>query len=198
MAQTIDSALARSLGLKDVRGALVSNVTGGSPAERAGVRRGDVILSVDGHAVADSNALRNRIASTQPGTRVALTIVRDGREQTLSATLGELAGARGVPVDGEEEAPGRGAFGLSVEPLTAERARQLGVRAERGLFVGAVTAGSAAERAGLRAGDVIETVDGRAVSSAAELRQALDATPDRPALVLVHREDQTLFLTVSR
>ena len=197
-AQTIDSALARSLGLKEVRGALVSNVTGGSAAERAGLRRGDVILSVDGHAIADSNALRNRIASTKPGSTVRVTILRDGREQALTATLGELAGMRGVPVDEDARGTARGGFGLSVEPLTPERARQLGVRAERGLIVGAVTAGSAAERAGLRAGDVIETVDGRAVSSAQELRQALEATPDRPALLLVHRQDQTLFLTMSR
>jgi len=101
-AQTIDSALARDLGLRQVRGALVSDVVAGTAGERAGLRRGDVILAVDGQPVADNNALRNRIASTQPGTTVALTIVRDGREQTVKATLGELeqrgdtrGGARG-------------------------------------------------------------------------------------------------------
>lgn len=89
-ARSITSDLARSQGLTDVRGALVTDILPGSAAAQAGLRRGDVILAVDGEAVADSNALRNRIASTKPDTKVALTIVRDGREQTLDVTLGEL------------------------------------------------------------------------------------------------------------
>ena len=197
-AQTIDSALARSLGLKEVRGALVSDVAPGTAAERAGLRRGDVILAVDGQSIADSNALRNRIASTKPGTSVALTIVRDGREQSLSANLGELASTAGGASDSDDGGASRGAFGLQVEPLTRERARQLGVRAERGLVVGAVNPDSPAAKAGLRSGDVIETIDGQAVTGAEELRQALEATPERPALVLLHRKDQTLFLTLTR
>jgi Do/DeqQ family serine protease len=197
-AQTIDSPLARSLGLTEVRGALVSGVTAGSAAERAGLRRGDVILSVDGHPIANSNALRNRIASTKPGTKVALTVMRDGREQSLTATLGELAAVGGVAVDSDEPGGGRGAFGLRVEPLTREQARQLGVRAERGLVIGAVAPDSPAARAGLRAGDVIETVDGEPVTTAEALRDALDASPERPALVLVHRKDQALFVPLAR
>ncbi len=90
-AQTIDSALASSLGLKDVRGALVSDIVAGSPAEKAQLRRGDVILAVDGHPIADSNALRNRISSSKPQSSVALTVLRDGNEQILKVTLGELA-----------------------------------------------------------------------------------------------------------
>ncbi|HEV3485174.1 MAG TPA: PDZ domain-containing protein, partial [Vicinamibacterales bacterium] len=142
--------------------------------------------------------LRNRIASTKPGTSVALTIVRDRREQSLSAKLGELASpARGAS-ESDDRGTSRGAFGLQVEPLTREHARQLGVGAERGLVVGGVTPDSPAAKAGLRSGDVIETVDGKPVTSGEELRLALEATPERPALVLVHRKDQTLFLTLTR
>ena len=195
-AQTINSALASSLGLEEVRGALVSDISAGSAAEDAGLRRGDVILAVDGQPVADSNALRNRIASTKPGTSVALTIVRDGREQSVDVKLGELEATAGkgtmIQADG-----GQG-FGLGVEPLTKERARQLGVEVESGVVVKSVTPDSAAAEAGFQSGDVIEKVDGKPVGNVDELRAALNAKSDRPALVLVHRKDQSLFLTVKR
>jgi Do/DeqQ family serine protease len=196
-AQTIDSSLARSLGLDDVRGALVSDIVSGSAGERAGLRRGDVILAVDGDPIADSNALRNRIASTKPGTSVELTIVREGREQKLNATLGELklTSDRAGSGSANEE---RSGFGLSVEPLTKDRARELGVGTDSGLIVNSVAPDSAAADAGFRAGDVIEQVDGKAVDSVDGLRAALSAKSERPALVLVHRKDQTLFLTLNR
>ena len=196
-AQTIDSALASSLNLKDVRGALVSDISANSAAERAGIRRGDVILAIDGQPVTDSNALRNRIASTKPGSSVAVTIVRDGREQTLNATLGELEAtdAGGTMLDKEGE---RGSFGLSVEPLTRERARDLDVSVHSGLVVRSVAPDSSASDAGFQPGDVIEQVDGKAVTTVDELRAALDVRIDRPALVLVHRKDQSLFLTLKR
>ncbi len=197
-AQTIDSALASSLGLEEVRGALVSDISAGSAGERAGLRRGDVILSVDGHRVADSNALRNRIASTKPGTSVTLTIVRDGREQTLDATLGELALAGDDGAAQGEEGSEEGAFGLRVEPLTRERARELGVSADTGVVIAGVAPEGPAADAGLRMGDVIEQVDGKAVSTIEELRAALTTKSDRPALILVHRKDQTLFVTLKR
>jgi Do/DeqQ family serine protease len=195
--QTIDSALASSLQLKDVRGALVSDLAAGSAGERAGLRRGDVILAVDGQPIADSNALRNRIASTKPGTSVSLTIVREGSERTVTATLGELEGADRRGVSGESDSR-RGTFGLSVEPLTGDKARELGVSTDAGLVVVGVDPNGPAADAGLKAGDVIEKVDGRAVTNGDELRSALNAAGDRPALVLVHRKDQSLFVTLKR
>ena len=91
--QPVTSDLAASLGLPEVRGVLVSDVEPGSPAERAGVRRGDVILAFNGTPVIDGNSLRNQVASTQPGTEVTLTVFRDGREQQLRATLAEFTPA---------------------------------------------------------------------------------------------------------
>jgi S1-C subfamily serine protease len=81
--------LASQFGLSDVRGVVVNAVTSNGPAGRAGVRQGDVILAVDGTAVTDGNTLRNRIASTAPGTDVTLTIFRDKREQQVRVRLGE-------------------------------------------------------------------------------------------------------------
>jgi serine protease Do len=161
------------------------------------VRRGDVILAVDGQPIADSNALRNRIASTKPGTSVALNIVRDGHEQTLTATLGELAAVNedGATVGKDHEG---GSFGLAVETLTRELARQLEVNITSGVVVNSVAPDSAASDAGIRPGDVIEQVDGKPVADVDALRSALTAKVDRPALVLVHRKNQSMFLTLKR
>lgn len=196
-AQTIDSALASSLGLKQVRGALVSDIAAGGAGERAGLRRGDVILAVDGQPIADSNSLRNRIASSKPGASVALTIVRDSREQTLTATLGELASGAAARRAQDQEGK-RGAFGLTAETLTSQRARELGVDAETGVVITGVAPDSPADDAGLKAGDVIETVDGKTVEDVDDLRVALNTESERPALVLVHRKDQSLFVTLRR
>jgi Do/DeqQ family serine protease len=88
--QPITSDLAESLGLKEVRGVLISGIEPGGPAERAGLRQGDVITAFNGTPVNDGNSLRNLVASTSPGTEVTLTILREGREQQARATLGEL------------------------------------------------------------------------------------------------------------
>jgi S1-C subfamily serine protease len=88
--QPITADLASSLGLSDVRGALVNQVEPGSPAERAGLKQGDVITEVQGRRVTDGNELRNAISNTAPGTSVALKVVRDGRTSDLSAKLDEL------------------------------------------------------------------------------------------------------------
>ena len=162
--QGLTSDLASGLGLANVRGALVSDVEHDGPAAAAGLQRGDVITAINGDAVTDSNELRNRIAGFTPGTQVTLTVLRSGKEQTVTAKLGSLE-----PVDverrggGAPEASGR--FGLSVEPLTPETARERGVSAKSGVLVAEVAPGSRAADAGLRPGDVIEQVDRKPVTS---------------------------------
>ncbi|HYE65547.1 MAG TPA: Do family serine endopeptidase, partial [Pyrinomonadaceae bacterium] len=123
--QPVSSEIAQSLGLQEARGVIVNSVQPGSAAERAGIRQGDIITAFNGAPVNDSNSLRNRVASTQPGTEVTLTVSRDGREQQLRATLGELAvSAEGR---GTQDGGGRGAsggrLGINVEPLTPDLAR---------------------------------------------------------------------------
>jgi serine protease Do len=195
--QPVTSDIARSLGLEQVAGAIVSSVQPGSPAEKGGVRRGDVVTAVDGQAVRDSNVLRNQIAQMQPGSSVALTVVRDGRVRQLTVTLAELDGASATPSASRDAADGATGFGVSVEPLTPERARQLGVQASTGVVVTRVDAAGKASTAGLQLGDVIEEVDGKAMASASALRNALQEAGDRPALLLVHRDGATIFLPLS-
>jgi serine protease Do len=194
--QGLTSDLASGLGLSDVRGALVSDVERGGPAAAAGLQRGDVITRLNGEAVTDSNVLRNSIAELAPGTQVTLTVLRNGKEQTLTAKLGALDAARGErSTGGTPQESGR--FGLSVEPLTPETARERGVSATSGVLVAEVVPGSRAADAGLRPGDVIEQVDRKPVTSVEELRSAL-SSGDRPAVLLVHRGASTVFVTMAR
>jgi Do/DeqQ family serine protease len=194
--QAITPELARVFELDQTSGALVSDVESGSPAESAGLKRGDVITALNGAPVRDSNVLRNEIAELQPGTEAKLTVVRDGKEQVLTAKLGELHAAN-RPATHEPGREGSGAFGMSVEPLTAARARELGVSARSGVVIAGVGPGSRAEAAGLHAGDVIEQVNRKPVTSVANLREALN-TGSGPALLLVHRGETTVFVTLER
>jgi Do/DeqQ family serine protease len=195
--QPVTSDIARSLGLERVRGALVNAVNPGSPAERAGVKRGDVITAINGGSVSDGNDLRNEVAQLPPGTSAKLTILRSGKEQTLDVTLAELQGSnRATGRSARPDADPTG-FGMAVEPLTAEQARELGVKATSGMVVMDVQPDGKAAAAGLQRGDVITEVDGKAVATADALRSAL-TTGSRPALVLVHRGGGALFVTMER
>ena len=193
--QPVTADLARSLRLDSIAGALVSDVQPGSAAAEAGVRRGDVITELNGAGVDDSNALRNEIAGMKPGTTAELTVVRDGREQHLSATLDELP-STAADAEAGRGSPAEGA-GLSVQPLTPEVARQLGIDAADGLIVTGVDPSGPAADAGFRRGDVIQEVDGKKVQSASELRAALNSAGERPALVLVRRGDATMFVPLA-
>jgi Do/DeqQ family serine protease len=195
--QEISSDLSKSLGLKEVRGVLVNSVDDRSPAERAGVRAGDVITAVNGTRVDDANALRNRIAGTTPGSDVTLTILRDGKEEQLRAQLAELPGDKETGERSSGNSGGGGQLGVTVEPLTPELASQLGLRrGTQGVVVTDVSQGGPAAEAGIRPDDVILEVNRQPVKSAAELRAAVRNSGLRPALLLVNRDGRSLFLAV--
>jgi Do/DeqQ family serine protease len=195
--QGVTGDLAAGLGLDGARGALVSDVTPGSAAAKAGLRRGDVIVGYQGRAVTDTNALRNEIAGTRPGTTVKLEVLRDGRTLPMTASLDELAAAADDREDTEPAA--RGTFGMTVQPVTPELARQLELpRTARGLVITDVDPSGAAAAAGLREGDLIEQINGREVATTSELRAALDAAGSKPAVLLVSRQGTTVFVPLRR
>jgi Do/DeqQ family serine protease len=194
--QTVTADLAASLGLDRIEGAIVSQVEDGSPAAAAGLRQGDVIVKLNGRDVSDSNGLRNEIAAMEPGTRAALTVLRDGQTRTLDATVTEREPAM-ARSGGESGRQAKGRYGLSVEPVTPDLADQLQLpRSTKGVAVVDVDPMGAAAEAGLRQGDVIQRVNGRDVRTGADLKTALDAAADRPALLLVQREGHDLFFAL--
>jgi len=201
--QPVTSDIAASLDLKEVRGAIVNVVSPGSAAERAGIRQGDVITAVNNAPVTDTNSLRNRVAGTQPGSEVTVTVLRDGREQQLRATLGEFSvdagrtGEREGSGNGGGAAAGGGKLGVRIEPLTPELTTRLSLRGgTQGVVVTSVDPAGPAADAGIREGDVIEQVNRQSVRSVADLSAALDRTSSRPALLLVNRRGTISFLTV--
>ena len=198
--QNVSSDMAASLGLKQPGGVIVGSVAAGSAAEHAGLKQGDVITQFDGQPVRDTNSLRNRVAQSAPGSAAELTIVRDGSEKHVSAKLESLDAdklARNGG-DGESES-GKGdksALGVSVEPLTPELASRLAVKGSHGLVVDDVDPDGRAADAGIQQGDVIEAVNRQPVKSVDELRQALTRSGDRPALLLINRNGNEVFVTV--
>jgi len=164
--QPVTAEIADSLGMKNARGALVAEPQSGSPAQKAGIRAGDVIVSVNGEAVDDARGLARRISAMAPGTSIKLGVIRNGRDDTLTLTLGELPKERQARASTEErETPGTEVpkLGLSLAP-----ARNGG----EGVVVTQVDPnGAASDR--LQTGDVILDVNGKAVSSPADVRKAV-------------------------
>ena len=194
--QPVTSDIASSLGLSQVRGALVSSVEAGSPADKAGVRRGDVITAVNGESIRSGNDLRNEVSQMLPGTATKLSIIRDGNEQTVNVTVAELKPAATGPAEREGSGNPTG-FGMAVEPLTRDHARELGVAATSGVVVVDVQSNGRAADAGIRPGDVIVEVDRKPVKDPEGLSAALK-NGSRPALLLVHRGEASFFATLER
>jgi len=192
--QRVTPDLAKSFGLTGAGGALVADVTAGSPAEVAGLKRGDVIVEFDGRPVARMDELPRAVAATPVGRKIPITVMRDGKRVTLDATITRLAEEEPRSAAAGQE---RGRLGVAVQPLTPDLARELGVEPARGVVVSSVDESGPAASAGIRPGDVVVEVDHRPVATVDELKKALDHhTGGGPLLLLIRREGSNLYLTV--
>ena len=193
--QDVSPQIAKQFGLSEVRGVLISDVSADTPSSRAGLKRGDVILQLDGQAVNSANELRLRISQTTPGTAVKLQIWRDGKAQDVNVTLGEL------PEEAAKTAPGEssgGALqGVDVQELTPELAQRLNLPARaRGVVVSDVEPASAAAAAGLEQGDLIQEVNHKPVGNIEQYRQAVASAGDQSVLLLVNEGGVTRYVVV--
>jgi Do/DeqQ family serine protease len=197
--QSVDADLAASLNLPAARGAIVTSVAPDGPAEKAGIRRGDVITAINDQPVSDNNTLRNQIARMAPGSSVEVTALRNGRDQNFRAVLAELPERQRV--DTEESSSGRGStnekFGLTLQSLTPEMASRYGLDADdQGLLVTRVDASGSAANAGIRVGDLIQEVNRQQVRTVAEFSSAVQQSGSRPALVLIKRRNAVIYVTL--
>lgn len=160
--QNLTEDLAKSFNYPGVDGALVGSVQDGSPAEKAGVKEGDIITALDGEAVKNINQLRNNIAAMPPGKNLHLDIVREGRKQEITVKVGELPAEQTTP-DFKDDSSSD--IGLSVETLSPELAARLRSKLSEGVVVRAVRPGSIAEESGLQPKDIIVNVNGSEVKS---------------------------------
>ena len=185
---------------------MLSTVTPGGPAAKAGLQRGDVIVEFNGRPVTDSESLVNMVVATKPGTTVPLTIVRNKQRQTLNITVDELdleaeQGRRlsrgGTP---EPATPTETDFGLTLEPITPEIARQLELpRGKGGAIVSDVERRSAGAAAGVQPNDVIVEINREPVTNVSQVTRALQNTPaGTPVLMVVWRDGQEVFLTMTK
>jgi serine protease Do len=193
--QGMDQTLAKSFGLQSPNGALVSSIEAGGPAAKAGLQPGDVILSVNGQPVADSNALPSQVAALAPGTTTKVQVWRDKATKDLSVTVGTLSDAKtasaGQGADKGDSASQDARLGVAVRPLTPEEKQSASL--SRGLLV--QQSGGAAESAGIQAGDVILAVNGQPVTSVQQLKTMVDHAGDSIAL-LIQRDDAQIFVPV--
>jgi len=190
--QEVSASLARSFGLDRPRGALVTTVESGGPADKAGIKPGDVILGFNGKPLELSSELPPLVAQTKPGTKAEVEVWRGGKRQTLGVAVGEMTAEKTARGDDKPGAPQGGRLGLAVRPLTAEERKELG-GAPPGLVVEA--ASGPAAKAGLRRGDLITAVNGQAVKSVEEFRALVEKSKDTVA-VLVRRGDATVFVPI--
>jgi serine protease Do len=187
--QDVDQALAESFGLDVPRGALVSNVEKGGPADKAGLRHGDVILGFDGQPIDSAGQLPAAVAGTDPGKAVTLQVWRDRATRNVEVKLGQTTDENVVAANDSGASAGR--LGMTVRPLSAEEKRQ--VELSDGLVVEGVD-GAAAE-AGVRPGDIVVAANGTAVKSVEQLRSVVSGSKSHVAL-LVQRGDARVFVPV--
>jgi serine protease Do len=196
--QPVTSDIAASLGLKDVGGVIISSVTPGSAADRAGLKQGDVIQSFNGESVKDLNSLRNRVADSAPGSNATVAIIRDGSKRDVTVKLDESSVGQSVRRGESDSTPeDTSALGISVAPFTAELAARFNLpKNAKGVVVQDVNPDGRAADAGIQAGDLIEQVNREPVNSVEDLRSAVRRTSSKPVLLLVNREGRNIFVTV--
>jgi serine protease Do len=196
--QDLTPELARAFNLKQTSGAVITQVSPGDPAEKAGLKPGDVVVALNGESITDSTGLRLRVSRMAPGTTATFTVQRPEGRQDVKVTLGTLP-IRGGAAPGEEGPTGGTAStleGVSVTELTPQLASELQVPSgTRGVVVTSVAPGSAAAEANLRRGDVITQVNRKPVSNQQEFEQAVGSATG-PVLLLVNRGGGSVFVAI--
>jgi serine protease Do len=196
MIQDITPELAKSFGLKETKGVLISQVVDGSPAEKAGLERGDVIVEYSGKEVENAHTLSRLVAATAPNTQADIKIIREGKAKTISVTIGTMPEetAEGKPAPETEES----VWGLTVQDLTPELAQRFGLgEEEKGVIITEVKPGSPAADVGLRPGDLIKEVNRNKVENLKGYREAVKkAKKEQGLLLLVKREGGTFYVVL--
>jgi len=194
--EDISSELAKKFGVKE--GVLVTKVIKGSPAQKGGLRSGDIIVEFNGEPVKNVADLQLKVIGTKPGQKVKITVIRDGEKKTLTVKIGQMPGSENLA-----SADLMSKFGFSVQPLTPELRQRLGIPkwVKKGLVVSEVKRGSPADDAGLREGDVIVRAgitpkDLRPVKKVEDLIKVVEKAGDTGVLLKVVRGEGVFYVVL--
>ncbi len=207
MLEPVTPDLAQQFGLKDIHAAIITDVTPAAPGAKAGLKTGDAITAIDGHEIKDSNDLQLKVTEHAPGSVVALSVVRDGKPQTIKVTLGTRPtaanfGEPGQKGEGNNQGgnengnPGKTSYGITVQALTPDVAQDLQLPSGvHGVVVDSVDPGSPASEEVTR-GDVITGVNRHPVNSVAEFQRLVGEAGGKSVLMTVNRQGVTTFVVV--
>jgi serine protease Do len=194
--QDFSPELAKSFNFNQSGGVLIGDVSANTPAANAGLKKGDVIVKLNGQAESDSNDLRNTISQMAPGTQVKLDIWRDGKVQPFTVTLGELPKDKETAESSDENSSGE-IQGIDVQDLTPEISQQLNLPSgTHGVVVTSVDPASGAAAAGINRGDLIQEINHKPVNSASQYKQLMSSAGTQPILLLINRGGITSYVVV--
>jgi serine protease Do len=183
--QTVTDEIKEKLGLKTTEGALIGEVTEGSPADKGGLKRGDVIINFSGKKVQEMNNLPPMVAQTTIGEEVEIVVIRKGGEEKLTVKIGELkeeAEVAATTVPNIEES-----LGLSVQELTPELAKSLSLEGEKGVLISGVRKDSPASEAGLQRGDLIQEIENETIEDMDDFKRIMGESASKNQILMVIR-----------
>jgi serine protease Do len=194
--QAVTQEIKEKFGLKTEEGALVAEVTKDSPADKGGLKMGDVIINFDGKKVKEMKTLPSIVADTPVGKEVEILIIRKGKEKRLTVKVGELKGETRVAATIPEIEEG---FGLSVQELTPELAESLALKGEKGVVISGIKKGSPASEAGLQRGDLIQEIEHEPVESISDYRRIMkESSSKKQILIVIKHRGHSRYVVLKR
>ena len=185
--KAVTQDLAEAFGMKTPKGAVITQLDKDGPAEKAGLQVGDILIAVNGQEVKNANDIPVKISTMRPGTKVDMTVLRNGKQETVSVTVAETPNPEGVKT---QEKASTGKLGVSVRPLAKEELQELELK--QGLLVTEVR--GAAARAGLLPRDIILSANGKPINTAEDLAKAIQKS--NKIALLVQRQQSRIFIAI--
>jgi serine protease Do len=183
--QTVTPAIQEKFGLKKAAGALIGEVTKGSPADKGGLKRGDIIISFDGKEVKEMSILPPMVADTAVGKKVEIIVIRKGKEKKLTVTVGELEEEKKIADSTAPEI--EKSFGLRVQELTPELAESLSLKGQKGVVVSGIKRDSPGYEAGLHRGDMIQEIEKEPVRDMNDYKRIMGKSASKKQILMVIR-----------
>lgn len=196
LVQQITPEIAESLNLSQPEGALVSDVTPGGPADKAGIKRGDIIVAFDGNKIGDMPDLPKNVAINRPGTESKITFIRNGKEKTVGLTLGELPDDIAVSTTVKDDKIETN-LGIIVQEINPQIQKRFGIEDKKGVVITNVNPGTIGHGAGLIAGDIILEINKEYIGNLDDYRKSIDSLKNgQTALFLVQRAKNTIYVAL--